>query len=95
MKRHKIERNFSKWIAEHRTALICGHTHRFKYPREGEPPYFNSGSCIYPTNITAIEVEAGEIRIARWRVVAGPDGALRVERQLLRGPDPVATFDLR
>lgn len=95
MKRHKIERNFSKWIAEHRTALICGHTHRFKYPREGEPPYFNSGSCIYPTSATAIELEAGEIRIVRWRIVAAPDGVLRVERQLLRGPDPVAKFDLR
>ena len=58
-------------------------------------PYFNSGSCIYPTNITAIEIEDGEIRIVRWRVVAQPDGVLRVERQLLRGPDAVATFDLR
>ncbi len=94
-KRHKIERNFSKWIAEHRMAVICGHTHRFKYPREGELPYFNSGSCIYPASLTAIELEAGEIRIVRWRIVAGPDGVLHVERQLLRGPDPVAKFDPR
>ena len=32
-KRHKIEKNYVQWIKRHRTALICGHTHRFKFPR--------------------------------------------------------------
>lgn len=58
-KRHKIEKNFNKWIEKHKTMLICGHTHRYKYPREGELPYFNTGCCIYPTTITGVEITGG------------------------------------
>ena len=94
-KRHKIERNFSKWIGRHRRSLICGHTHRFKYPRAGEQPYFNAGSCVYPTKFTAIEISGGTIVLVRWRVVADARGSLRVAREVLRGPDPICTFDTR
>lgn len=94
-KRHKIERNFNKWIARHRTALICGHTHRLKYPRPHELPYFNTGSCIFPTAVTAIEIAAGLICLVRWRVMPDESGALRVQRQVLRGPDPISRFDIR
>ncbi|WP_373762840.1 serine/threonine protein phosphatase [Jeotgalibaca porci] len=34
-RRHKIEKNYSKWIAENKKMLICGHTHRFKFPKKG------------------------------------------------------------
>lgn len=94
-KRHKIEKNFSKWIVEHRTALICGHTHRLKYPRSTEPPYFNTGSCIYPSSVTAIEIEGGHILLARWRIRVNADGILQVERDVVRGPDPLERFDIR
>jgi len=94
-KRHKIERNYTKWIECHRTALICGHTHRFKYPRGGEQPYFNAGSCVYPAKLTAIELSEGTVALVRWRVVADPRGSLQVVRQVLWGPDPIETFDNR
>lgn len=42
-KRHKVERNYMKWIRSSRVALICGHTHRERFPRTDETPYFNSG----------------------------------------------------
>jgi len=94
-KRHKIEKNYNKWIALHRKALICGHTHRLKYPRSGELPYFNTGSCVYPTSITAIEIADDCIQLVRWRVTANDAGILQVERHVIRGPDPLSTFDIR
>ena len=94
-KRHKIEKNYIKWIAEHKKMLICGHTHRFKYPRTEELPYFNTGCCVYPTTITAIELEHGEISLIRWKVLPDVDGLLHVQRMVLKGPEPIKTFDLR
>lgn len=94
-KRHKIERNYNKWIARHCRTLICGHTHRPKYPWARDLPYFNTGSCIYPTSMTAIEIAAGLICLVRWHVVPDEEGTLRVQRQVLRGPDPLEKFDIR
>ncbi len=94
-KRHKIERNYTKWIARHRRALICGHTHRFKYPKADQLPYFNTGSCVYPTAMTALEIADGLIQLVRWRVIANAEGVLEVVRDVVRGPDPIGTFDIR
>ncbi len=33
------------------------------------PCYFNSGSCVHTNGITAIEIDRGEIRLVRWRLV--------------------------
>ena len=30
-KRHKVEKNYKKWIKRHKIMLICGHTHRPKF----------------------------------------------------------------
>lgn len=92
-RQHKIEKNYNKWIAKHKTAIICGHTHRYKFPRDGEPPYFNTGCCIYPDCITGIEIERGEIQIVRWKVVADEDGVLKIERFTIRGPKELNEFD--
>ncbi len=93
-KRHKIERNFSKWINKNKKMVICGHTHRFKYPKEKELPYFNTGCCIYPTTITAIELEKGIIKIVRWKIKTDEEGNLVVDRKIIRGPDPVEKFHI-
>jgi UDP-2,3-diacylglucosamine pyrophosphatase LpxH len=94
-KRHKIERNFKKWIAKNRKMLICGHTHRFKFPREDEVPYFNTGCCIYPTIITGIEISQGNIQLIRWKTEPDDNGYLKVRRLVLRGPRPIKEFDMR
>lgn len=94
-KRHKIEKNCSKWIEKNRRVLICGHTHRFKFPREGELPYFNTGCCIYPTNITGIEITGRSIQLIRWRTVFNHEGFLQIKREVIRGPRPLARFDIR
>ncbi|HAL29976.1 MAG TPA: serine/threonine protein phosphatase [Coriobacteriia bacterium] len=92
LKRHKIERHYTKWIKAHKKAPICGHTHRFKYPRDGEVPYFNAGCCVYPTMLTAIELSRGELRLVLWHVVSDADGHLKVERRVIGGPEPVGRF---
>ncbi len=94
-KRHKVEKNYIKWIERNRKMLICGHTHRFKYPRTNEMPYFNTGCCVYPTTITAIELEDEKITLVRWKVLVNEDGLLQVSRMVLKGPEPISKFDLR
>lgn len=94
-KRHKVERNYVKWIQQNCMALICGHTHREKFPKGDEMPYFNSGSCLYPSHITGLEIEGGAITLVRWRVDANDEGYLQVTRRTIAGPAPLARFDLR
>lgn len=33
------------------------------------PVYFNSGSCVHTNGITCLEIDRGEIRLVRWRLV--------------------------
>jgi len=92
-KRHKVERNYVKWIREHRVALICGHTHRARFAAPDESPYFNTGSTTFNAYITGIELVGGEICLVRWRVESDANGYLRVVRWVLSGPEPIASYD--
>ena len=93
--RHKIEKRYSKWIEKNGIMIICGHTHRFKFPKQNDPPYFNTGSCIYPTSITAIEIADGSIQLVRWRTAPNSKGYVQITRDILRGPEPIGNFDMR
>jgi len=72
----KLEKPLVAWAGAYRRILICGHTHRAAYPRPGDPPYFNTGSCVYPGFITALELVGGKFRLVKWLSVDGE--ALRV-----------------
>lgn len=91
-KRHKIEINYSKFINQHHKMLIVGHTHRPKFPRTGEPPYFNTGCCIHPRNITGLEIENNQISLIEWRIVPDAEGSLKILRRVIRGPKPITDF---
>lgn len=91
-KRHKIEINYSKYIKKYKKMLIVGHTHRPKYPRENELPYFNTGCCIHPRNITGLEIENGEISFIEWRIIPEDNGVLQIKRRVVRGPRPLTDF---
>ncbi len=93
-KRHKIERNYKKWIQKHKIMLICGHTHRQKFPKSKELPYFNTGCCIHSKGITGIEILEGKILMVDWRVRADENGILQIERYVMRGPVPIDEFDM-
>jgi len=94
-KRHKIEKRYKTWIRKHKILLICGHTHRARYPGKKELPYFNSGSCINSRCIIGIEIVDGKILMVDWRIVANEDGSLFVKRTAVRGPEPIENFDLK
>jgi UDP-2,3-diacylglucosamine pyrophosphatase LpxH len=92
-KRHKIERTYKKWIEKRKIILICGHTHRQKFPKNDELPYFNTGCCIHTKGITGIEILEGSIMMVDWRALADKEGNLRIERHIMRGPEPIENFD--
>lgn len=88
-KRHKIEINYTKWIKINQKMLVVGHTHRPKFPGEGDEPYFNTGSCIFPRNITGLEIENGQISLIDWRIRPDEDGKLCITRRVMQGPEPL------
>ena len=92
-KRHKIERIYGEWIAKQKIMLICGHTHRPKFPKADELPYFNTGCCIRTRGITGIEIKNGEILMVDWRIAAAEDGCLQILRTVVRGPVPIEKYD--
>lgn len=94
-KRHKVERAYNRWIMKYKMMLICGHTHRPKYPKANELPYFNTGCCIHTRGISGIEIVNGEILMVDWRIVADENGVVKINRQVVRGPEPISNFDCK
>lgn len=94
-KRHKVEKNYKKWIVNHKMMLICGHTHRQKFPKVEELPYFNTGCCIHTRGITGIEILEGNILMVDWRIRADHEGALHIVRTVMRGPEPIEKYDCK
>lgn len=94
-KRHKVERAYKKWIQKHKMMLICGHTHRQKFPKNDELPYFNTGCCIRTRGITGIELLHGKIIMVEWRIAADENGVVRIERVVARGPEPIDKYDCK
>lgn len=94
-KRHKVEKSYDKWIERHKMMLICGHTHRQKFPKSNDLPYFNTGCCIRTRGICGIEILNGEILMVDWRISADDDGTMRIKRTVVRGPEPINKYDCR
>lgn len=94
-KRHKVERIYDEWIRRRRVMLICGHTHRPKFPKPEDVPYFNTGCCTRTRGISGIEIVNGEILMVDWRIAADEHGGLQILRTVVRGPIPIEAFDRR
>lgn len=93
LKQHKIEKNFKKWHKLDDVMMICGHTHRPKFPAKGDRPYFNTGCCVHPRGITGIEVCEGKITLINWRISPDKDGSLHIVRRIVRGPELIENFN--
>lgn len=93
-KRHKIEKTYKKWIHKHKRVLICGHTHRPRFPKKRELPYFNTGCCIHSKGLTGIEIYEGNILMVEWRVRADEEGTLHIVRTVVRGPEPISRYNI-
>lgn len=85
-KRHRIEKNYKKWIKRHKMMLICGHTHRPKFPKLRELPYLNTGCCIHTRGFNGIEIVNNKIMMVDWSIQANKNGKLQVIRSVMRGP---------
>ncbi|WP_276929793.1 metallophosphoesterase family protein [Herbinix luporum] len=94
-KRHKVEKNYNKWIKKHKIMLICGHTHRIKFPKKNDLPYFNTGCCINTRGIPGIEIVDDTILMVDWRVKADENGNMRIERTIVRGPEPIERYNCK
>lgn len=64
--KEKTERRLNQWAVANETLLICGHTHRAVMGNRFSP-YFNSGCCLYPGSITALEIENRMISLVKWK----------------------------
>ncbi|MBC5996746.1 serine/threonine protein phosphatase [Romboutsia ilealis] len=85
-KKNKIERQLMRWSKEKNIMLIAGHTHRPSFAQVNKDMYFNSGSCIHPTAITAIEIENSCISLVKWSVMIREDSSMYVGKEVLQGP---------
>jgi len=91
-KRRKVEKNYIKWNNNNDTLLICGHTHRPRFPLPGEPAYFNAGCCMHPRGITCLELIYGKLILVSWSVHTKKDGLMYVKRTALKGPEPIKNY---
>lgn len=72
-----------RYVMKEEKALIVGHTHRPHVPRAGEPRFYNTGSCVHPRCITALELENGIFTLVKWCEMTRPDGSVYVGRTIL------------
>jgi UDP-2,3-diacylglucosamine pyrophosphatase LpxH len=86
VKRHKIEKTFSKWIRLNQTGILCGHTHRPKLPEEGEATYLNTGCCVHPRGITGIELVNRQFYLVHWSIRPDEKGRLSIMKKIMKGP---------
>ncbi len=84
-KANRVEKKLEKWVRKRQRTLITGHTHRSRISGE-LPAYLNTGSCVHPRCITAIEIADGEIYLVKWAVYVMRENTLKVAREVLDGP---------
>lgn len=88
----KIDEKLNDWANEHKMLLICGHTHRAKFPKIGEGLYFNDGSCVFPNSITTIEINKGLISLVKWSVEVSKENNLYIKRNFIAGPEKLEAY---
>ncbi|MDH3323517.1 MAG: metallophosphoesterase [Flavobacteriaceae bacterium] len=63
----KVEKKINEWIVKNgHQMVICGHTHRPRFPNPGDIPHFNDGSCVHPHSIIGIEIVDLKISLIKW-----------------------------
>lgn len=91
-KKTYIENKLTEWAKKENQMIIVGHNHRPSFPEGGDIPYFNTGSCVHPRCITAIEICDGSITLVKWSVKTKFDGTLFVGRDILAGPQKIKSY---
>lgn len=81
-----------RWSTKHNQIIITGHTHRPIMPKPGEHKYFNSGCCVHPYGITAIEIQKKSIFLVKWGFEINKTGVVYVARKILVGPEKLGVY---
>lgn len=81
-RKKKSEKKLAGWALKNNHLLVTGHTH---HPMTGSKtsPYCNTGSCVHPAGITAIEIEKRTITLVKWSVSTKRDMDLYASREIL------------
>lgn len=80
----KIEEDFISYSCREKCVLGAGHTHKPTLMKTDCGAYMNSGSCVHPEAITAIEIQARKASLIKWSVCSSPDMSLYVCREVLK-----------
>lgn len=89
----RVEKNINKWILKNSNQMvICGHTHRPRFPDPGEIPHFNDGSCVHPHCIIGIEIVGLKIALIKWYEHKNEDGTFEMVKTILEGPTDLEKF---
>jgi predicted phosphodiesterase len=89
----RVERKINNWILKNRKQMvICGHTHRPRFPDPGDLPHFNDGSCVHPNSITGIEISDLKISLIKWYQRTNENGRTEIIKTCLEGPVDIHKF---
>lgn len=89
----RVERHLEKWIRKNNNQMmVTGHTHRPRFPKTDELPYFNSGSCVHPRCITGLEIENNQITLVKWHVVTNENGTMQIIKTVLEPPQNISEY---
>lgn len=80
--KEKTEKRLNQWAISNKTIIICGHTHRAVMGSKSSP-YFNSGCCLYPKSITALEIESKKISLVKWKYSVCKDFSICIKKEIL------------
>lgn len=78
-----IEENFINYSCQERCIVVAGHTHKPTLMKTDCGMYFNSGSCVHPEAITAIEIQNGIANLVKWSICSGADMGLYVCKEVI------------
>ncbi|MCK4562247.1 MAG: metallophosphoesterase family protein [Flavobacteriaceae bacterium] len=90
----KVEKKLNKWIVKNNNQMvICGHTHRPRFPDPGDIPHFNDGSCVHPNSIIGIEIINLKISLIKWyEIHNSKTNKKEIKRVILEGPTDLDKF---
>lgn len=91
-KKLNITGELINWANQEDAMIIAGHTHLAAFPNPGEPRYFNDGCCVHKETVTSIEIVEGALIFVKWGIESNDEGVLRVVRNVLKGPIPLADY---
>ena len=72
--------------------IICGHTHRPRFPDPGDIPLFNDGSCVHPKSIIGIEIQNFQISLVKWYIEDAGQTDRVILKTVLEGPVPLDKY---